>query len=64
MENNLFFHLSFLDMRILGAIVRQRGARIWWVSKKLPEQDIDKDYFQLKSPLSFIGIILKKTIGL
>lgn len=49
---------------ILSGLIILPYARIWWVSKKLPEEDIDKDYFLIKSPLSFVGNILKKTIGL
>ena len=48
----------------LIAIILFPYFRILWLSKKLPGEDIDKDYFQLKSPFSFIGAILKKIIGL
>ena len=52
------------SLLILSGFIILPYARILWVSKKLPEQDIDKDYFLLKSPLSFVGGIIKKTIGL
>ncbi len=47
----------------LFAILLFPYFRIRKISKKINAEDIDKEYFIIKSPLSFVGKIIKQVFG-